>query len=412
LDDYEKLRQPRRRQRELILTRQAREEILLEWGANFHEIIDAIRTNVRVKNQRRRTVSAIGTYDRWEEVMEKAKDKIKRTLLLQKPPPKQHHPVTPTLFHAYLNQQRGPPNAQLPPALSDVPMSPTTLEQPPLLPAPLSPIISMHNARKPMPMKSPPPGNDPNSPSTGEAKESSDTQDGNTNNQEDKNPVLLTPPIVLPFPPTLDEVEFNGVGQVRPAPLIGINVWAENQSVTSDFKGTISDDYYTEEDLMSINTKEFLERAESEDYYPSSHRQEMHNYGGINYNNPVELDDLRRDHSCWELTGVDGPTIRRKVTPVIIYEDSSLPDEDERHVMHQFSEEDSPFAVVHPFPGEEGHLVHAYPLDNQANLQRLYEFQQYQQHLQQLGPEPYQQRGPGCLMQPPPHSNSLISNWQ
>jgi hypothetical protein len=67
----------------LLLTRQAREELLLEWGTSFHDIIDAIRTNVKVKNQRRRTVNAIGTYDRWEEVMENASRKIKRTLLLK-----------------------------------------------------------------------------------------------------------------------------------------------------------------------------------------------------------------------------------------------------------------------------------------------------------------------------------------
>jgi hypothetical protein len=85
VDDYETLRQPCCPQ-QLILTRKAREKLLLEWGANSHEIIDAIRTNVRVKNQRRRTVNTIGTYDRWEEVEEKAKHKIKRTLLLQKSP--------------------------------------------------------------------------------------------------------------------------------------------------------------------------------------------------------------------------------------------------------------------------------------------------------------------------------------
>jgi hypothetical protein len=68
----------------LTLSRQAREELLLEWGATFNEIIDAIRANVKAKHQRRRTVSAIGTYDRWEEVMENASRKLKRTLTLKK----------------------------------------------------------------------------------------------------------------------------------------------------------------------------------------------------------------------------------------------------------------------------------------------------------------------------------------
>jgi hypothetical protein len=85
LDKYEDGKNgPRRKQLGLVLTRQAREELLLEWGVSFHDIIDSIRTNVRVKNQRRRTVNAIGTYDRWEEVMENASRKIKRTLFLKK----------------------------------------------------------------------------------------------------------------------------------------------------------------------------------------------------------------------------------------------------------------------------------------------------------------------------------------
>lgn len=62
----------------------AREELLLEWGATFNEIIEAIRTNVKIKHQRRRTVNSIGTYDKWEEAMERAGRKIKKTLLPQK----------------------------------------------------------------------------------------------------------------------------------------------------------------------------------------------------------------------------------------------------------------------------------------------------------------------------------------
>jgi hypothetical protein len=446
LEDYETSRQyTRRPQYELILTRQAREELLLEWGSNFHEIIDAIRTNVRVKNQRRRTVNC--NYDRWEEVMEKAKDKIKRTLLLQKTPPKQQQ--TPTQFTALGCQQRvlNPhsqpqfsvnPNPQRelhnmhlrPPAMSRQPIIPeTNLKQPP----PTTPVSALKNARCPVPLKSPPPPPKPNTTASSEAKESAtnETQNVMDNNQEEyRNPVRLPPPI-----PPFTLAEESDAFRRRPAPLIGTHVWAENQSVTSDFK-------LSDVDEMSITTKEFLERAEAEEYYPShQHQHEIHSYSGFsndydnnnhaypassnnNHNNPVELNDLRRDHSCWELTGANaGPTIRRKVTPVIIYEDSSLPDEDEGHIMNQFSEE--PFAV-HPFSGEEDHV---YPLDNQAHLQQLYALQQYQQQqyqqlgpeayqqqgpetYQQRGPEAYQQRGPGCVMQSPPHSNSLISNWQ
>jgi len=85
IDEYESARPERRSQPELVLTRQDREEILIEWGATFHEIIDSIRANIRAKNQRRRTINSIGTYDRWEEAMESARNKLKQTLLLQKP---------------------------------------------------------------------------------------------------------------------------------------------------------------------------------------------------------------------------------------------------------------------------------------------------------------------------------------
>lgn len=85
LDEYESARPGRRGHMELVLSRQRREEILIEWGATFTEIIDSIRANIRAKNQRRRTVQNLGTYDRWEEAMESASRKLKRTLLLQKP---------------------------------------------------------------------------------------------------------------------------------------------------------------------------------------------------------------------------------------------------------------------------------------------------------------------------------------
>ncbi|GAX26141.1 hypothetical protein FisN_18Hh257 [Fistulifera solaris] len=84
INDYESVRQRRRNQRELTLSRMAREELLLEWGATFNEIIEAIRTNVKIKHQRRRTVNSIGTYDKLEEAMERAGRKLKKTLLPQK----------------------------------------------------------------------------------------------------------------------------------------------------------------------------------------------------------------------------------------------------------------------------------------------------------------------------------------
>lgn len=84
VEEYEAARPIRRTQHELVLTRQDREQILIEWGATFNEIIESIRSNVRAKSQRRRTVNAIGTYDRWEEAMESAGRRLKQTLLLQR----------------------------------------------------------------------------------------------------------------------------------------------------------------------------------------------------------------------------------------------------------------------------------------------------------------------------------------
>jgi hypothetical protein len=84
-DEYESVRPPRREALDLVLSRQDREELLLEWGATFQQIIEAIRTNIKIKNQRRRTVNNLGTYDRWEEAMESASRRIKRTVLMQKP---------------------------------------------------------------------------------------------------------------------------------------------------------------------------------------------------------------------------------------------------------------------------------------------------------------------------------------
>jgi hypothetical protein len=92
MEEFERTKRwPAREMAELVLTRQDREELLLEWGASVHEIIEAIRATVKTKQQRRRTVTAIGTYDRLEEVMEQASRTIKRTLKLQKTDPWEHN---------------------------------------------------------------------------------------------------------------------------------------------------------------------------------------------------------------------------------------------------------------------------------------------------------------------------------
>ena len=66
------------------MTRAEREEILLNWGIAFEDIIDSIRANIRVKNQRRQTVTNLGKVERLEEAFESATRKIKRALLLRR----------------------------------------------------------------------------------------------------------------------------------------------------------------------------------------------------------------------------------------------------------------------------------------------------------------------------------------
>mmetsp|Transcript_25757 Transcript_25757/g.60387 ORF Transcript_25757/g.60387 Transcript_25757/m.60387 type:complete len:280 (-) Transcript_25757:271-1110(-) len=85
LDEYEKMRPPRRVQNEMVLTRSAREHLLrYEWDASRKEIIEAVRQNVRVKNQRRTTVNNLGKATKFEEAMESVTRKFKRLVKGQK----------------------------------------------------------------------------------------------------------------------------------------------------------------------------------------------------------------------------------------------------------------------------------------------------------------------------------------
>ena len=85
MDAYENSRPQRHRSvRIAILTREEREQILMSWGVSFNEIIDSIRANIKVKNQRRQTVTNLGKVERIEEAFESATRKLKRALLLRK----------------------------------------------------------------------------------------------------------------------------------------------------------------------------------------------------------------------------------------------------------------------------------------------------------------------------------------
>lgn len=71
---------PNRRQHkaDLVLSRHEREALLLEWGFTLHEIVESIRTIVRIRHQRRRTVNN-ARYERvWEDVVVKPATRIKK----------------------------------------------------------------------------------------------------------------------------------------------------------------------------------------------------------------------------------------------------------------------------------------------------------------------------------------------
>ena len=61
------------------MPRRMREEMLrLEWNTSRKEIIESVRRNVRVKNQRRTTINNLGKATKFEIVMESITRKLKR----------------------------------------------------------------------------------------------------------------------------------------------------------------------------------------------------------------------------------------------------------------------------------------------------------------------------------------------
>lgn len=84
IDNYEHSRSVRRTQKKLVLDRQNREALLAYWDVPVHDIVEAIRGNVRVKNQRRQTVTNLGKVEKLEEAFESATRKLKKTLLLRR----------------------------------------------------------------------------------------------------------------------------------------------------------------------------------------------------------------------------------------------------------------------------------------------------------------------------------------
>jgi hypothetical protein len=84
VNSYEDARRGQRTQIDMVLTREARQDLLLKWGVSFNDIVDSIRGNIKAKNQRRQTVSNLGKVQHLEEAFESVARKLKRTLLHRK----------------------------------------------------------------------------------------------------------------------------------------------------------------------------------------------------------------------------------------------------------------------------------------------------------------------------------------
>eukprot|EP00980_Cylindrotheca_fusiformis_P007266 scaffold1525_cov142-Cylindrotheca_fusiformis.AAC.66 len=73
-----------RKKGNLVLNRTNREALLAYWKVPVNEVVEAIRGNIRVKNQRRQTVTNLGKVEKIEEAFESAARKLKKALLLRR----------------------------------------------------------------------------------------------------------------------------------------------------------------------------------------------------------------------------------------------------------------------------------------------------------------------------------------
>lgn len=86
LDDYENSRPPRRTHFEMVLPRKVRHDILRkEWDVRQKDIAEAVRRNVKVKNQRKATVNNLNKAPKMEEALESLSRKLKRIATFSKP---------------------------------------------------------------------------------------------------------------------------------------------------------------------------------------------------------------------------------------------------------------------------------------------------------------------------------------
>jgi len=181
-------------------------------------------------------------------------------------------------------------------------------------------------------------------------------------------------------------VEEDGtISQRRPAPLIEIDVSNDNATLcdsvisASDVCGNSERmDYCDFDEDEYLDEEELLYQHELQLYQEYAQRlnavQQQQPPPPMSYvNTPPprstagdELDHLHRDYSHWELGGTDGPSVRRRITPVIICEDDS-----------PYFDDNAPVS----------------PQQYDYNTKSQWEY-------------------PCFPLQAPPHSSALISNWE
>jgi hypothetical protein len=266
-DDYERFRPTRREALDLVLTRQDREELLLEWGATFQQIIEAIRSTIKIKHQRKRTVQNLGTYDRWEEAMESASRRIKRTVLMQKTTSKQAQymmtqikegsPDIP-IRHGSLSSSEGRSQKSVRSVARSSPVShstSTSIEEPPDNPIP-------------------------------------------------KAEVQLPPPLIE------EDDDRRPVAEVRLEPLPSAGRMDDSSSYDDEHFSVAQSSYGDSNDHFGKSV------------VASSCGDSCDHFGNSVATSGDGFEDLQRDDSFWEVQqGVGFPEIRRMATPVIISED-------------------------------------------------------------------------------------------
>lgn len=81
LDEYERMNSPKLPAKKLLLSRGEREELLIESGFARRELAEAVRQNIKLKNQRRQTVTNLN-FEPYEVVLEQCAKKLKKVVTI------------------------------------------------------------------------------------------------------------------------------------------------------------------------------------------------------------------------------------------------------------------------------------------------------------------------------------------